>query len=304
MSDHFTRTQILDHHQLRALSERSDAAGLRQLVLHAGLLLATGILVWQSSGSWLQLPAMLLHGIVLIFLFTPLHECIHRTAFASRRLNDTVAFVIGCLLLLPRDYFRAFHFAHHRFTQDPERDPELAYPKPRNLRQWLWHVSGLPYWIGQSRGLITHAFGKVEGDFYNNDRQRTDVKREARLVLAIYAAIAALSLVSWNGFALTYWLIPALLGQPFLRLYLLAEHALCPLTDDMLANTRTTYTNALVRFLAWNMPYHTEHHAFPSVPFHALPRLNALIRDRLQVTAQGYIEVQRQILRTYTAPTT
>ena len=40
----------------------------------------------------------------------------------------------------------------------------------------------------------------------------------------------------------------------------------------MLENSRTTYTNALVRFLAWNMPFHAEHHAWPSIPFHALPR--------------------------------
>ena len=297
MPDNFVRTKIVDHQLLRELSERSDQAGLRQLLGHAALLLATGLLIWQSLGSWWVLPAMLLHGIVLIFLFTPLHECIHRTAFASRRWNDGVAFVIGCLLLLPRDYFRAFHFAHHRFTQDPARDPELAYPKPRTIRQWLWHVSGLPYWIGQSKALIDHARGKVEGHFYNSDKQRQDIVREARLVLAIYALVLVISLLTQSAFALFYWLLPALLGQPFLRLYLLAEHTLCPLTDDMLANTRTTYTNAAIRFLAWNMPYHTEHHAFPSVPFHALPRLNQLIRDQLKVTAPGYLDVQRQVLR-------
>ena len=45
-----------------------------------------------------------------------------------------------------------------------------------------------------------------------------------------------------------------------------------------------------MRFLAWNMPFHAEHHAWPSIPFHALPRTNALIRDRLRTTAPGYRE--------------
>jgi fatty acid desaturase len=246
-----------------------------------------------------MLPAMLLHGTVLIFLFTPLHECIHRTAFASRRLNDGVGFVLGCLILLPREYFRVFHFTHHRFTQDPVRDPELAYPKPQNLRQWLWHVSGLPYWIGQSRGLIDQARGKTPGSFYSNDRQRQDVVREARLILGIYGLVLIASLAFRSDAALIYWIVPALLGQPFLRLYLLAEHALCPETNDMLTNTRTTYTTSWLRFLAWNMPYHIEHHTFPSVPFHALPRLNALIADKLKTTAPGYLAVQRQILRSF-----
>lgn len=31
------------------------------------------------------------------------------------------------------------------------------------------------------------------------------------------------------------------------------------------------------RKLAWNMPYHAEHHAWPSVPFHFLPFVHKLL---------------------------
>jgi fatty acid desaturase len=43
-----------------------------------------------------------------------------RTAFKSRRLNRGVAFAAGLFLLLPPNWFRYFHFAHHRHTQDPD----------------------------------------------------------------------------------------------------------------------------------------------------------------------------------------
>jgi fatty acid desaturase len=236
---------------------------------------------------------------VLVFLFTPLHECIHRTAFKNRALNEIVAFVIGVLLMLPREYFRAFHFAHHRFTQDPARDPELAVPKPANLRQWLWYVSGFPYWIAQGRGTLAHAFGRAPESFYKDERQRRAVIQEARMVLAIYAIVLVVSLWSGSTAALFYWVIPAFVGQPALRLYLMAEHGLCPFSDDMLENTRTTYSNAAVRLLAWNMPYHAEHHAFPAVPFHRLPEVNRAIAPRLKTTANGYVAVHRQILGSY-----
>jgi fatty acid desaturase len=65
----------------------------------------------------------------------------------------------------------------------------------------------------------------------------------------------------------------------------------------MFANTRTTETTAAVRLLTWNMPYHVEHHAYPSVPFHALPKLNPLIRDRIRVAAPGYIALHRAFVR-------
>jgi len=45
------------------------------------------------------------------------------------------------------------------------------------------------------------------------------------------------------------------------------------------------------------MPYHAEHHAFPSVPFHALPALHRDLRLDLKATAPGYVAVNREIFR-------
>ncbi|MBL8710064.1 MAG: fatty acid desaturase, partial [Rhodospirillaceae bacterium] len=108
------------------------------------------------------------------------------------------------------------------------------------------------------------------------------------------------SLVLASNIAWRYWLLPVLLGQPFLRLYLLAEHWGCPLSPadapiDMLARSRTTYTSGFVRFLAWNMPYHAEHHAYPALPFHALPRANQRLAGALGTTAPGYLPLTRWI---------
>ena len=40
-------------------------------------------------------------------------------------------------------------------------------------------------------------------------------------------------------------------------------------------------TSKWVKYLMWNMPYHAEHHAYPAVPFHALPDLHREIKDEL-----------------------
>ena len=90
--------------------------------------------------------------------------------------------------------------------------------------------------------------------------------------------------------ALWLWLLPLLIGQPFLRAYLLAEHGLCPPVANMLENSRTTFTNRIVRFLAWNMPYHAEHHSYPNVPFHRLPAFHRLTQAHLKSTSDGYAE--------------
>ncbi len=294
-------TPGLERDAVRRLSRRSDALGLRQLAWHAALLLATGLLIRVSRGHLYLLPALILHGIVLSFLFCALHESIHGTAFASRWLNAGVAWICGALLLLPPAYFRCFHFAHHRYTQDPERDPELAVPPPASVASWTWRVSGLPYWGDRLAVTARHAFlGRVTEPFVPAE-QRPLIVREARVLWAGYIAVAATSWYLRDAAVLLYWVLPALLGQPFLRLFLLAEHAGCPLSPDMLANTRTTRSNAAVRLIAWRMPYHAEHHCYPSVPFHALGRLNSLLGGRTQVTAPGYVAVHGSLLRGYRA---
>ena len=98
------------------------------------------------------------------------------------------------------------------------------------------------------------------------------------------------------------WVLPVLIGQPFLRAYLLAEHTLCPHVANMLENTRTTFTTAAVRFIAWNMPFHAEHHAYPAVPFHQLPRFHGLIAAHLRQTERGYIRFHRRFADSLGAP--
>src|SRR5882724_10553173 len=125
--------RLLDRDTLRRLSQRSNARGALQWSVHGALLCATGVGVWAARGSWLIAPALVLHGIALNFLFCPLHETTHWSAFASRRANAAVGWICGVLLLLPAQFFRQFHFTHHRFTQNPSRDPELAQPAMKTL---------------------------------------------------------------------------------------------------------------------------------------------------------------------------
>ena len=286
----------VERSELRELRRLSDWPGAVHLALHLAALFGAACLVALAPGLTWRLPAQALEGAIFVFLFCPLHETIHRTAFRNRRINNWIAAFIGFLIVLPADYFRFFHFCHHRYTQDPGRDPELATPKPANLGQWLLVATGLPVWRAHVMGLVRHAAGKIDEPYLTPLPARR-VVREARIHLALYALVAGLSIALHSSVVLEYWIVPALLGQPWLRLYLLAEHTGCPLVPDMLANSRTTYTNGIVRFFAWNMPYHAEHHAFPAVPFHALPRLHRRLAPSLKVVSRGYFAAQRSILQ-------
>ena len=108
--------------------------------------------------------------------------------------------------------------------------------------------------------------------------------------------LAALSLV-FSDLLFWIWVLPLLLGMPFLRLYLLAEHGRCAFVANLFENARTTYTNRIVRFLAWNMPYHVEHHAIPNVPFHNLPALHQEMLGHHKVISDGYAAFTKEYVQ-------
>jgi fatty acid desaturase len=291
--DHTALISSLSSERKTALTTRSDAAGLRHLALYVGAisLCSTAIIVQIPAWPLFLLP----QGILLAFLFTLSHECTHQTPFKSRALNEIVGHCIAVLMVLPFIWFRYFHLAHHKYTNDPDRDPELAGGgRPSTWRAYLIYLSGWGYWSGMLGALWTNAFGTPQGS-YLPKRQFPAMRAEARIILSLYV-LAALSLFA-SPLVLWVWLFPLLLGQPILRLYLLAEHGHCPPVANMLENTRTTFTNRLVRFLAWNMPYHAEHHSYPNVPFHQLPALHEDMAAYLKSTSDGYVAFTQDYAR-------
>jgi hypothetical protein len=139
------------------LTLRSDRVGLAHLAGHGGAILLCGALIAAGVPGWGFL--LVVQGVLISFLFTLEHEATHKTPFASEALNETVGRVCGFLLLLPFEWFRYFHLAHHRWTNIEGKDPELEGGKPETLRAWVLHVSGLPYWRAQAALLWRLARG-------------------------------------------------------------------------------------------------------------------------------------------------
>ena len=277
----------------RALTTLSDLAGMRHLLGHIVIIAIFAWINAVSTGGW-QIAAMLGQGIAMVFLFTAMHECSHKTAFRTGWINRGVGTIVGFVLFLLPRWFFYFHQAHHKFTQDPLRDPELAAPKPATKAQYLWYLSGIPVWRDHLSAVIGVAFGR-RSDAFVPPLAQAAVQREA--IGFMFGYVVLVPVLAYGGYLLQFWLVPLLLGQPFLRLYLLAEHADCAETDNMLVNTRTLATTPVIRFLAWNMPFHAEHHSFTAVPFHQLPALRAHMRGKLHVMTAGYTAFHRDYYR-------
>jgi fatty acid desaturase len=186
--------------RLKQLSARSDVSGLIQLFSQVAALAATSTLIAVSNGSWWVIPPFMAQGIILNCLYAGQHEMSHRTAFKSRVLNLWVGEIIGFLMILPAQWDRKFHFAHHRNTQNPAKDPELLAYGIKNMKDWRISLLGLPFGWGQAKAMASVVRG-VFPDYvwWLSDVERSEMVREAQLHLAGYGLIFLLSIVfqSW-----------------------------------------------------------------------------------------------------------
>ncbi|NDG51308.1 MAG: fatty acid desaturase, partial [Rhodospirillales bacterium] len=261
------------------LATRSDLKGLQRLSIHIGLLLAMGLLVAMLPGWW-KAPAVLGLGIVQAALFAPFHETMHQTAFASRRINAVVGWLTGALSLYSWHFYQSYH--------------PVSYMV---FNGYLLRMLGVPYWRSRIRYIIEGLRGDFSAYPFIHPDAAPRISRSIRWMVAFILALALFIVLAFGWQALLlYWVLPQLLGQPFLRLYLLTEHTLCTQDRDGLTNTRTMLTTPLVRLLMWNMPYHAEHHLYPFVPFHRLADVHQQIRGKLAHVHPGYTNWHRGFL--------
>jgi fatty acid desaturase len=289
--------RVLSNQDLRALQRRSNLRGGARLTIHLALLVAAGWLVAISSG-WALLAAVFALGLVQVALFAPAHETMHQTAFASRRTNAVVGWLTSCPSLLNWHFYTAYHLAHHRHTQVRELDPELAAPPPSSVLGYVLRVLGVPFWTLRLKVIADCWRGDLSAYPYVSAAMAPGivVSVRAMTLVMIGGSVVSAHLFGWAT-PFLYWIGPQLLGQPTLRAYLLAEHTGCTEDRNGLTNTRTTLTRAPVRLLMWEMPYHAEHHLYPSIPFHRLADAHRLIRSKLQFVQPGYVRWNRSFVR-------
>ncbi|NUN66579.1 fatty acid desaturase [Pseudanabaena biceps] len=298
-------SQLLSVEELKSLGVRSTSQGLIRLAFHLAVMATSGYL-WAtnlSSDRWfIALPSVIMYGFSLAIMFAPLHESSHRTAFANNQLSDAIAWFAGLLSFYNSAFYRQYHKWHHRYTQILDKDPELSDRKPTNLKEYVWEIIGISWWIGKVKTHTKVVLGKVDDYIFIPEAQRQSVIRSTRLQLLVYGIAIAISVAFRQPWFLLYWVLPLAVGQPFLRFILLTEHTGCTNDSNGLTNTRTTLTLTILRYFMWNIPLHTEHHLYPSIPFYLLPVAHEKLHRQFAHIGNGYVNVNREIIGNMNAP--
>lgn len=297
MDEVFARRDVIEPARLRALCSPSNSRGAIQALSHVGGIAVLGAALWLTRATPWAVPLFIAQGILLNFLYAGQHELSHWTVFRTPWPNEWLGRLFGFVLFYPRTFDQLQHIAHHRYTQDWARDGELSRPRYTFASYLVW-LSGVTYWYTRWRRIVRFAIGLVSEPYIAAAR-RPELVREARWHVAGYLGLAALSWGLQTWLLVVVWLAPMLAMKCVHQLQNTIEHLGLPHHSNVLANTRSTRTNALMRWMGWQMQYHTAHHAFPGVPFHRLKALHAAIFTErgVQPPSMTYLGFQRAALR-------
>jgi fatty acid desaturase len=270
---------------MKDLMQRNDKAAIVDtLILYGAMiaLAAAGIALWPSLWS---APFWLVYGVLYGSASdSRWHECQHGTAFKTPWMNEVV-YQIACFMIVRNpNTWRWSHARHHTDTYIVGRDPEIAIMRPPAFAKVIANFFGLVDSYNGWARMLLNASGRIhpEEATFVPPAEFKKVIFVARVWVVIYAATFALAYMIGSILPLMVIGLPRLYGAwHHIMTGLLQHGGLADNVTDHRLNARTVYMNPFSRFVYWNMNYHVEHHMFPMVPYHALPKLHALIKHDL-----------------------
>jgi len=286
--------------ELKELMRRKDGPAIRDTIIWFAALIVFGALGYRFWGSWAAVPFFFIYGVIYgSSSDSRWHECGHRTAFKTKWMNDAVYQIASFMIMREPEIWRWSHTRHHTDTIIVGRDPEIITPRPPDVASLLLNVFALKDAVVYFRKLALHATRRLNDEemTFVPESERRRVYRTARIHLAIYALVVVACVAFRSILPAMYVGLPSLYGR-WLALYFgVTQHL--GLAEDVLdhrLNSRTIYMNPIFRFLYWNMNYHVEHHLFPLIPYHALPKLHEAIKADCPPPYPSTIAAYREII--------
>jgi MocE subfamily Rieske [2Fe-2S] domain protein len=288
--------------KMRELLQRRDWPAIRDTIVWFALIIGSGwagCRLWQAHNAWAVVP-FLIYGVLYASTSdSRWHESGHGTAFKTDWLNNALYEIASFMVMRESTVWRWSHTRHHSDTIIVGRDPEIAVPRPPDLLGLGLSFFGIKTIPKYFRHLLLHCAGRLtpEEKTFIPESEYERVILCARIYLIIYGSVVGLAIWHRSILPLMFIGLPTLYGSWLMPIYGYTQHAgLAENVLDHRLNCRTVYMNRVNRYLYWNMNYHVEHHMFPLVPYHNLPRLHEIVKPDMPAPYSGICQAWREIV--------
>jgi Na+-transporting NADH:ubiquinone oxidoreductase subunit F len=214
-------------------------------------------------------------------------------------MNNALYEIASFMVLRESVPWRWSHVRHHSDTLVIGRDPEIAAQRPTKIFKLILNYFSINAFRMYVSNLLLHCLGRLneEEKTYIPETEYGKVFTRARIHVLVYAGVIGLSFYTQSILPLMYIGLSSFYGAWLMVVYGYTQHAgLAENVLDHRLNCRTVYMNPIHRYLYWNMGYHVEHHMFPLVPYHALPKLHELVKDDMPPPYTSIFAAYREII--------
>ena len=231
------------------------------LACHAVIFSSWALVLTDRIPLW---AGCLANIVAMYFLFAPIHDAIHHAISTNDRLND----FFMRLILLPivpcsnGQLLRVGHMMHHRFANDPERDPDHFTMTAPLKPLWIWFFWDFHYLIFYLRHPQQFA--------------RTNVGTPVRDTILVWTLAIALGWF-FPLEVIFLWFVPSrmmawLIALVFMYLPHYPHDVRHEEAPYQATHMRQGLDWLLTPLMTWQN-YHLVHHLYPTVPFYRYKRL-------------------------------
>jgi sphingolipid 4-desaturase/C4-monooxygenase len=197
-------------------------------------------------------------------LFVMIHECAHRLVFRRRLPNILTGLVANLPLFVPGSFsFQKYHLKHHAYQGVYELDADIP-------SRWEARLVGHSP-LRKALWLLLYPLFQAVRSFRVKEVPPLDRWTVTNLAVQIGINLAVYLL--WGPKSLAYLALALFfsiglhpLGARWIQRHYLVEEG----------EQETFSYYGRLNLLTFNVGYHNEHHDFPSVPWHRLPRIRAV----------------------------
>jgi MocE subfamily Rieske [2Fe-2S] domain protein len=293
-------TSPIDRETMRALLVRRDGPAIRDTLIWFGLLIGLGVAGYHLWGTWWSIIPFALYGVIYgSSSDSRWHEASHGTAFKTDWMNNFLYEIASFMVMRESTVARWSHTRHHSDTIIVGRDPEIAVPRPPDMKVFILAFFGIPQANTYFKKILLHTTGSLYPDeaTYIPENEQKNIFFKARICLLIYVGVIFSCLYFRSILPLMFIGLPIFYGSWLSLLYGYTQHAgLAENVLDHRMNCRTVKMNFINRYLYWNMNYHIEHHMFPLVPYHNLPKLFEIVKSDMPTPYTSLFDAWREII--------
>ena len=207
---------------MRGLLERRDGPAIRDTILWFALILGSAAATYLLRGSlWMLLPYAIYCTLYASTSDSRWHEAGHGTAFKTDWMNNVLYEIASFMVMRESTVWRWSHNRHHSDTIIVGRDPEIAVPRPPDIKAIIMAFFNLKVAPKYFKRILLHCGGKMaaEEKTFIPESEFPKIYRRARVYVAIYALVIGLSIYTRSLLPLLFIGLPNLFGTWLLVTY-------------------------------------------------------------------------------------